>query len=157
MSRERLTGAAYATALTTALTVVVIDEVTKTWARRALAHHQVHVLGPLWLRLQFNSGVSFSITPSGPLATTVVTAVVAMVILGAALRARRGAPAYVFGLMLGGGVANVVDRLAASPHRVTDFIALGAFPVFNGADVAVTGGFIVLIVVALRGGTLLRR
>jgi signal peptidase II len=59
--------------------------------------------------------------------------------------------------LLGGGLANVVDRVVASPHRVTDFIAVGSFPVFNLADVAVTAGFIVLLVAALRGGKLLVR
>jgi hypothetical protein len=38
-------------------------------------------------------------------------------------------------------VANVLDRLAATPHEVTDFIALGSFPVFNAADVSITAGF----------------
>jgi len=45
----------------------------------------------------------------------------------------------------------------ATPHQVTDFIAVGSFPVFNGADVAVTGGLVVLIIVALRGDTLMTR
>ena len=57
--------------------------------------------------------------------------------------------------MLGGGVANIVDRLSANPHQVTDFIALGSFPVFNLADVAITAGFITLLVAALSGERLL--
>jgi signal peptidase II len=60
-----------------------------------------------------------------------------------------------FGLLLGGGLANVIDRLAANPHQVTDFIALGNFPVFNLADVSITVGFVILIVAALRGEKLL--
>ena len=157
MPRERLRIPAYVAALATAVVVVAIDEASTAWARRVLARHAVHVLGPLWLRLQFNSGVSFSTHPAGPLVLTVVTSVVALAMLIGALRARRGAPAYGFGLMFGGGAANVVDRLVASSHRVTDFIAVGSFPVFNEADVAVTVGCVVLIVVALRGGTLMRR
>jgi lipoprotein signal peptidase len=51
----------------------------------------------------------------------------------------------------------VIDRLSASPHQVTDFIALGSFPVFNLADVAITAGFVVLMVAALRGDRLLSR
>ncbi len=61
------------------------------------------------------------------------------------LRARGGLATVGFGLLIGGGVANVVDRLSATPHQVTDFIALGSFPVFNLADVAITVGFITLL------------
>jgi len=60
-------------------------------------------------------------------------------------------------LLIGGGVANVIDRLAASPHEVTDFIAVGSFPVFNAADAAITLGFIVLMVAAISGERLLAR
>ena len=136
--------------------VLALDAATKAWARWALTR-PVHVLGPLWLRLQYNAGISFSLNRSDPLVTTVVTALIALALLVAAVRARDGAPAVGFGLLLGGGVANVVDRLMATPHQVTDFIAVGSFPIFNGADVAVTAGFVVLIVVALRGDTLMRR
>jgi signal peptidase II len=81
--------------------------------------------------------------------------VIAVVVVVVGLNARRGLSTIGFGLLLGGGVANIVDRLSASPHRVTDFIALGSFPVFNLADVAITGGFVVLLVAALTGEKLL--
>jgi len=77
------------------------------------------------------------------------------VVLVVGLRARRGLPAIGFGLLIGGGVANIVDRLSATPHQVTDFIALGSFPVFNLADVAITAGFITLLAAALTGEKLL--
>jgi len=48
-------------------------------------------------------------------------------------------------------VANVVDRLTASPPRVTDFIAVGQFPVFNVADISVSVGFLLLLLLVLRG------
>jgi lipoprotein signal peptidase len=51
----------------------------------------------------------------------------------------------------------VIDRLAASPHRVTDFIAVSSFPVFNLADAAITIGFVILLVCAARGEKLLVR
>jgi signal peptidase II len=56
---------------------------------------------------------------------------------------------------LGGGVANVVDRLSAHPRQVTDFIAVSSFPVFNLADVSITAGFITLLVAAIQGEKLL--
>ncbi len=138
-----------------ALVVTAIDALSKVWARHALATHAVHVGGAIWLRLQYNSGISFSFNQSRTALTTVATIVVAVVVLVVGLGARRGLPAVGFGLLIGGGVANVVDRLTATPHRVTDFIALGSFPVFNLADAAITAGFIVLLVAALTGERLL--
>lgn len=140
-----------------ALCVTAVDAVSKAWARRALANGAVHVGGAVWLRLQYNSGVSFSINQSGPLLTTVVTVLVALAVVVIGVRAQPGPAAVGFGLLIGGGLANVIDRLAATPHEVTDFVALGSFPVFNLADVAITAGFIVLIVAVLRGDRLVRR
>lgn len=140
-----------------ALGVTALDALTKAWARHALAHHAVHVAGPLWLRLHYNTGVSFSVASSGPLLVSVVTAVVAVAVVVVGLRARPGWPTVGFGLLIGGGVANLLDRLAATPHAVTDFVAVASFPVFNLADAAITVGFLVLAIVALRGGTLAAR
>jgi signal peptidase II len=155
--RKRLVFAVNSTVIVVALVVALIDALSKIWARHALASHAVHVLGVLWLRLQYNSGISFSINESGPLLTTVVTVLVAVCVVAVAIRARDGAPAIGFGLLLGGGVANVIDRLAANPHRVTDFIAVSSFPVFNLADVAISVGFVILLVCAARGEKLLAR
>ncbi len=157
MPRQRLSFHLNRTVIALALVVTALDALTKAWARHDLARHAVRVLGVVWLRLQYNGGVSFSINQSGPLVTTIATVVVAIVVVVVGVNARRGAPAIGFGLLIGGGLANVVDRLAASPHRVTDFIAVSSFPVFNLADVSITVGFIVLMVAALRGEALLGR
>ena len=157
MPRQRLTFRLNFTVLAVALGVTVIDALTKYWARRQLVHRNDHVIGPLWLKLQYNTGVSFSIDRSLPLVTTIATVVIAVVVVGVGLRATRGTPTLGFGLLIGGGVANVIDRLAASPHEVTDFIAVGSFPIFNAADAAITVGFLVLMFAALRGERLLAR
>ncbi len=157
MPRQRLARRVNLTVVTVAAVVTAIDAATKYWARHDLATRSVHVLGDVWLRLQLNSGISFSISQSVPLITTVATLLVALVVVVVGLHAARGAPTVGFGLLLGGGVANVIDRLAAAPHEVTDFIAVGSFPVFNLADVAITCGFVVLLLAALRGDRLLAR
>ncbi len=154
MPGSRLTKRVNPTVIVVALVVTALDALTKAWARHDLAHHNVHVAGLVWLKLRYNAGVSFSVNPAGPFLTTVVTIVVALVVVFVGLRARPGVAAVGFGLLLGGGLANVIDRLDAQPHRVTDFIALSNFPVFNLADVCITAGFIVLLVVALRGEAL---
>lgn len=152
---QRLALRVNTTVVVVALVVTALDAVTKAWARHALADHAVHAAGAIWLRLQYNSGVSFSFHESGPLLTTVVTVLIALAVLALGLRARPGVAAVGFGLLIGGGLANAIDRLAANPHRVTDFVALGNFPVFNLADAAITAGFIVLMVAVLRGEKLL--
>jgi len=140
-----------------ALVVTAIDAATKAWARHDLAHHSVHVVGFVWLRLEYNSGISFSINSSGPIVTTVATLLIAIVVLLVGINANRGLPTIGFGLMIGGGLANVIDRLAANPHQVTDFIAVSTFPVFNVADIAITVGFIILMIAAVRGDRLMTR
>ena len=157
VSRQRLAFGVNPTVVAVVLLVTATDALTKIWARHALMSHSVRVLGALWLRLRYNSGISFSINQSGPLLTTILTIVVAVVVVVIGVRAQPGAPAVGFGLLLGGGLGNVIDRLAASPHQVTDFIALGSFPVFNLADVSITAGFIVLLASVLRGERLLAR
>ena len=157
MPGRRLGRLVNPTVVAVALVVTALDALTKAWARRELTGHPVHVGGEIWLRLQYNSGVSFSLSAGRSLAATVATLAVALAVVAVGVRAADGAPAIGFGLLIGGGVANAVDRLAASPHRVTDFVALGAFPVFNLADAAITCGFVVLVVAALRGERLTRR
>ena len=157
MPRQRLALHFNYTVIAVALVVTVLDGLSKLWARRVLETHAVHVVGFIWWRLQYNPGVSFSINRSGPLVTTIASVVVAVVVVVVGVRAKPGLPAAGFGLLIGGGLANVVDRLAASPHRVTDFIAVSSFPVFNLADVAISVGFLVLLVAALRGDKLVAR
>jgi signal peptidase II len=155
--RKRLTRRLNVTVVVIALVVTALDALTKIWVRHALAYHAVHVWSVLWLRLQYNSGVSFSFSTSWPLVTTIVTVLVALLVVIVGLHARAGAATVGFGLLIGGGLANVIDRLAASPHRVTEFIAVSSFPVFNVADIAITFGFIVLMAAALRGDRLVSR
>ena len=154
--RQRLALRVNLTVVIVTLVVCAADAATKIWVRHSL-HQPIHVAGLVWLRLQYNSGISFSINNAGPVVTTVATIAVATIVVAVGLNAARGAPAVGFGLLIGGGVANVLDRLAANPHQVTDFVALGSFPVFNLADVAITAGFITLVVAALSGERLLGR
>jgi signal peptidase II len=46
---------------------------------------------------------------------------------------------------LGGAVGNLIDRLLQA-GRVTDFISLGGFPVFNLADASISAGVAILVV-----------
>jgi signal peptidase II len=155
--RQRLRFRFNLAVIVVALVVTAIDAATKAWARHDLAHHSVQVVGFVWLRLEYNSGISFSINSSGPIVTTIITLVIAVVVVLVGVNANGGLPTVGFGLLIGGGIANVIDRLAANPHQVTDFIAVSTFPVFNVADIAITLGFIALMIAAVRGDRLMAR
>lgn len=138
------------------MVVTALDAFTKAWARHSLTDHPVQVVGSLRLSLHFNSGISFSLGQTGSVLTTLLVVGVALAVVVVSLLTRPGAAAWGFGLLIGGGLANLIDRLAATPHRVTDFVAVGSLPVFNLADASISAGFVVLMVVALRGDRLLR-
>ncbi len=144
------------TVVAIAAAVLGADELTKRWARHALSDHARHVLGPLWWRLQFNSGVSFSLGASSAPWAVMVSSAVLVGVLIAAVRSAPGSASVGWGLVLGGGLANLWDRLLSPIHEVTDFVALGRFPVFNVADSAVTVGFVVLMVLIVRGRRVFR-
>jgi len=136
-----------------AAVVVAADAATKAWARSAL-HRPRQLYGPFSLHLTYNTGTSFSLGQHSPGVVSVAVLVALGVVVALAPFARRGAPRWGFGLIVGGGVGNVIDRYSASPHEVTDFIKVGSFPIFNLADSAVTVGIIILFTVALRQRTL---
>lgn len=150
VSRQRLDRSHTFLGLGVAALVALSDLLSKAWARHALSAHAIHVWGPWWWRLQYNRGVSFSLNPSGPRWTSLVTLVVLVLLIPFARRATNTWSIVGFGLVVGGGVGNLIDRVTATPPRVTDFVAVGSFPVFNLADAAITVGVVSIIVAAWR-------
>lgn len=140
-----------------ALAVVVVDSLSKWWARHYVGRTGRHVWGPVWLRVTYNTGISFSLNRTGPVGTTLIALVIVLVVMFVAFQAMPGWPTVGFGLLLGGGISNEVDRLVRAPHQVTDFISVGWFPVFNLADAAVSVGFVILVIALMRGSTLVER
>lgn len=157
MPRQRLARRLNTAVAGWALAVIIVDTLSKWWVRHHLTPPGHHVLGPLWLRLTYNSGISFSLNRSSPVLTTAITLGIVLVVALFAVRAYPGLPTAGFGLLLGGGISNEVDRLVRTPHQVTDFIAVGSFPVFNLADVAVSAGFVILFFTLLRSSPLVQR
>lgn len=145
-----------------AAVIIVADQVSKSWA----LHHinplaPRHVLGPLNLVLTYNSGAAFSL---GQGITPIVEAAVVVLIvwlLAISRRASRAAttPAMIgLGLILGGALSNLGDRLfrhlPGHSASVVDFIqAASWWPVFNVADASVVVGVVVVLAAsALRRG-----
>ena len=132
----------------TAAAVVLVDVVTKRLADIRLPDAPVE-LGIGRLQLSHNTGVAFSMGAELPtwavlgLAAAVTAGVVVAIGLG---HLRQAVPA---GLVVGGAVANIVDR--AVDGAVTDFLWLGWFPTFNLADTAITLGGLAVVWAEWRG------
>ena len=134
-----------------AAVVVALDQLSKHWAVSQLNDgHTVHVLWTLQFNLAFNSGMAFGGGQGlGPLIG--VIAVVVVVFLLLSLRQASGKLSVVaIGLIVGGAMGNIVDRLfredAWLHGRVVDFIDFQWFPIFNIADMCVNVGGGLLIV-----------
>ena len=134
------------------MAVVALDQATKTWALRALADGPVHVVWTLRLNLSFNSGAAFGLG-KGLAPFLVAAGVVTVVVLVGLGRTTgtTGAASVALGLVVGGAVGNLADRLFRD-HRgaVVDFIDLQWWPVFNVADAAITCGALLLVLAGSR-------
>jgi signal peptidase II len=139
------------------VTIVVLDQLTKSWAVSALTDGPQNVIGDdIRFELARNSGSAFSRFRG----YTPILAVLAVVITVFIVRAvRQTTDRWILVglvLVLGGAIGNLVDRVARSPGflrgYVVDFVGVGWFPLFNVADSCITIGAIVLIVRTLFAG-----
>ena len=143
-----LTGRRHLALLVTvcvAAAVIAADQAITSWALADL-RHPVHLIGPLGLALEFNSGTAFSLfAGAGDWLIPVVVVLVAAV-GWLAWRTRRALFAVAYGLVLGGALGNLSDRLFRGHHGdVVDFVTLSHWPTFNVADACITVGVILLI------------
>lgn len=124
---------------------LVLDQATKVLAVQTLPATGVTgaQLGVFDLRLVRNPGGAFGI-PGFPGLFLIVTALVIVLVVRALPRTDRLSLAVVYGLVSGGALGNVVDRLVREPGfpsgHVVDFIDLGWWPVFNIADIGIVVG-----------------
>ena len=131
--------------------VASIDLVAKAWAQRAIPPVGIEA-GPVDLRLSYNSGIAFSLGAEAPsellvAVTALITAVVAVIAWGAVGESSRTG-LFALGLLLGGAVANLVDRTVDGV--VTDYLHTGWWPTFNLADTAIVAGALLLAVTSWR-------
>jgi signal peptidase II len=129
-----------------AVAAVLADQVTKHVVTRTLGLDEaVHVAGPLSIHHVQNSGIAFGLFASATVGVTVVTgiAVVWMVVFFARSGARHPVLPAALGLLIGGSLSNLVDRIRL--HHVTDFIDFGWWPAFNLADSFIVIGVAILL------------
>jgi signal peptidase II len=136
---------------------LALDQGTKAWALSILIEGvRRPLLGDaLGLQLLFNPGATFGIAGS---ATWLLTVIAVLAIGAIAKISRRLASqewALAFGLLLGGTIGNLVDRLVREPGpgrgHVVDFIAYGRFFVGNVADIAIVVAAIFLVGLSILG------
>jgi signal peptidase II len=139
--------------------VVAVDQGTKLWAESALADRMpIPVIdGFLRLRLLHNPGAAFSLGAGSTWVFTILAAAAVIVIITVAAKPAKPSPtgrAIALGLLLGGAATHLLDRLFRAPGfgrgAVVDFIDYNGWFVGNVADIALTVGAVLLIVLGFR-------
>ncbi len=143
-----------------ALAVIVLDQLTKAWVLSAIgAEHITHIpdgfriaeVAPPVFNLTYvlNTGVSFGLFGGGAgrWILSVFSVVVAGLLAVWATRANRGLLIAAIGLVMGGAIGNVIDRIRfGGVVDFLDFSGTGLFPwIFNIADSGITVGVVLLI------------
>ncbi|MHB1853753.1 MAG: signal peptidase II [Acidimicrobiales bacterium] len=145
MSRGRVLGA-----LAVVAAVVAADQLSKSLAQSALESGDVHILGPLDLELSYNPGVAFGLG-RGLSPALVVAGVMIVVAVLAMTTSLRSPPSAAAGLVAGGAVSNLADRLfRGHGGAVIDWIHLSHWPTFNLADSCIVVGVGLLVLSGYR-------
>jgi signal peptidase II len=141
-----------------ALIVFAVDQGSKYLIVTNLTEHeQVDVIGAL-LRFYFvkNSGAAFSIGSGSTWIFSIIATGVLIFVIWFAPRIRSAGWAILFGLLLGGLLGNLTDRLTRAPGfgrgEVIDFLQIPVLPaIFNIADVAIVSSMVLFLILTLRG------
>ena len=147
---------------TVALVALALDVVSKTLVVANLGpyEHERILGGAIYLQQARNSGAAFSLGTGFTVILSVVALAVVAVIVRTASRMRSAGWAVALGLILGGAVGNLSDRIFRAPGvfrgRVVDWISLFGpdaehWPIFNLADSAIVVGAILAGVLSLSG------
>jgi signal peptidase II len=134
-----------------------LDLISKMIVVAKLEHHEpVEIIGD-WLRFEAirNAGAAFGFGEAFTVIFTVIAAAVIVVIARLARKLYSLPWAVALGLLLGGALGNLTDRIFRSPGvfegAVVDFIAPKHFAVFNLADSAIVCGGILIVLLSFKG------
>lgn len=132
--------------------VIILDQLTKYLVRANMQPgDRIPVIGD-WMSIYYvqNTGTAFSMFRDNRFVTVFLTAaLIIFCIVFIVKEAREGQAliAVLFTFVAAGGVSNMIDRLTLG--FVTDMISCGSFAVFNVADIGVTCGCILAMLVLL--------
>jgi signal peptidase II len=131
-----------------AVLVVILDQLSKAAVRKSIVPGETrNVLPGIQLVDTRNHGVAFGFLPGRHVAVTVLVGVALLVLLVYFARHRNKPLIWLpTGMLLGGALGNILDRLRAG--SVTDFVKLPlGWPAFNLADACITLGVLLLLFV----------
>jgi signal peptidase II len=128
--------------------VVGLDQLTKHLVRDSIIPGEERRFLPgVQLVNTRNHGVAFGFLPGSQTGVTILIVLALLVLLG--YFASHSTLSWIWlptGMLLGGAIGNILDRLRGG--SVTDFIKLPlGWPPFNLADASITGGILLLFVV----------
>jgi signal peptidase II len=135
-------------AATVVALVVAADQITKHAVRSSIVPGEERRFLPgVELVNTRNHGVAFGFLPGSHVGVTILIAVALLVLLGYfALHVTRPLIWLPTGMLIGGAIGNVLDRIRGG--SVTDFVKLPlGWPPFNLADASITLGIVVLYLV----------
>jgi signal peptidase II len=138
---------AFLRALGVAAAVIIVDRITKHLVVKGIDEGDVHKFLPgVQLVHVRNSGVAFGFFSGGGALVLILTlAALAALVVYFVMRPARPLLWLPTGLLIGGALGNLVDRIASG--SVTDFIKLPFWPAFNVADMSITFGVLALLYV----------
>ncbi|KQQ18444.1 hypothetical protein ASF48_18795 [Rathayibacter sp. Leaf299] len=142
-----------------ALAVFAIDQIAKHLVTTTLTlGEDVHVLGDvLILHYVKNPGAAFSLASGSTWIFSIIAACVVVAVIWFARRIRSAAWALFFGLLLGGTLGNLFDRLFREPSfglgHVVDFLYTPWLlpAIYNIADIAICSAMAIFVILSLRG------
>jgi signal peptidase II len=135
-----------------ALLIVILDQLSKWWIRSHLAVGEtLFDLGFLRVIHIYNTGAAFGILKDQTLLLAIIAFVGVLILLVLGFIWRHRWPFLnswmvmsAIGLVMGGTIGNLTDRLANS-GRVVDFIDFKVWPAFNVADMAIDIGVLLIV------------
>ncbi|MBE2315106.1 signal peptidase II [Solirubrobacter sp. CPCC 204708] len=129
------------------LAVIVADQLTKALVRAEIDRfEEIELILGIKLVHTRNTGVAFSmLSGGGPLVVIIACVALAALLIFFFTHLRQRLIWLPVGMLLGGAAGNLIDRIRIG--AVTDFIDFPYWPAFNVADIGVTFGVIVLIIV----------
>nr|WP_234443364.1 signal peptidase II [Streptomyces sp. NRRL B-24484] len=143
--------------LAVALLAYLIDLGSKLLVvARLEGHRPIQVIGDVMtFQVIRNPGAAFGMGQAMTVVFTAIAAAVIVVIWRIARRLHSLPWAIALGLLLGGALGNLTDRLFRSPGvfrgHVVDFISVQHFAVFNLADSAIVCGGVLVVLLSFRG------
>ena len=138
--------------------LIALDQSTKMWALANLTPFKSKpFVGELMkFYLVWNDSAAFSISLGATWIFTIISSVATLVTIWLILRTHNRAWQITLAVLLAGVVGNLTDRLTRSPGfpigKVVDFLQIPFnFPIFNIADVCITGAMTAVVILVMRG------